>query len=1249
MIHFLANRFAKKIAFGLLFLFYSNLVLAGFQVMRYYNQYNIKNIPVKFLTGKERVSTLSNSISSPLGFEKNIPRNGVVYNNDENPRGSINPAQRFLENAEFTTGPTQPEMQSFQSANNSNMVDLFTGDFSYNIPLLDVGGYPINIGYRSGISMDQEASWVGLGWNINPGTITRNMRGLPDDFNGGNDTITKTSSIKENKTVGVTAGATGELVGVPLNLSASLGIFHNNYKGWGLETGLNASLNAGAKANGALTGGLSITNNSQEGLSIAPSLSVSINQNEALANAGVAGSVTTSLSYNSRTGLKGLQLQAGVRQHVSDSKNQWSSDYSSSISFATSSYTPTITMPFTSSQYSFTGKIGGLKKVKTNSLFVTGYVSKQRIDAKDLTQVLPAYGYLHYQNGAKDGSSLLDFNREKEIPYREKPAIAHIAVPNYTYDLFSISGEGTGGMFRAYRGDIGFIHDHYIKTKDQSFRGSIDVAVGDITHGGLDINLNRSYTQNGPWVNENALKNNMSFSKPNGLHEAAYFRNPGEKAINSKSFYDSIGGDDVVTVDLYQRDINSSLITATNFLKRYNKSKLVGKLPVTSTSLLKKERDKRSQVISYLTATEASMVGFSKYIENYKFNDFKLKNCYGISENPDGEGTGLNAQYFNNISLSGQPTGSNHIDSINFTAPGVNYSARWSGRIKAPITGEYTISTETDDGVRLWINDSLFINDWNQHPKVTNSFKVNLVKDEYYNIKMEYYNGPVTGVAYLKWSHSGLASHFVPKRFLYTKPLTDTFAVSGSPLTLEKRINTFRKKDHISEITVLNTDGRRYIYGIPVYNLLQKEATFSVDGSQGDSHSGLVTYNPGAGDNTSGNKKGKDWYYNSETVPAYAHTFLLSNIVSPDYVDVAGDGITADDLGDAIKFNYSKISGVMNPFKWRAPFGINTATYNEGLKTDNRDDKGNYVYGEKELWYLHSLESKSMVATFVLEGREDIWTVDEAGNKVSQSTAKKLKEINLYSKADFLKNDINAIPIKTVHFEYSYDLCKGANNGSTGKLTLTKIWFSYNGNNKGKLNPYVFTYHNNNPNHNIKSYDKWGNYKDPLQNPGSSAGKIITNAEYPYSLQDSATAAVNAAAWALTDIKLPSGGRMKVDYESDDYAYVQNRRALEMFKVVGLASSPAFSNASQRLFDKSKDYLYVFVNVTSPVASKTEVYKKYLEGIKKLHFKLSVRMPADKYGSGYEYIPCYADLENNESYGVVNAKTIWIKIKGITK
>ena len=60
----------------------------------------------------------------------------------------------------LTSGPSQPEFNSFTPIGTSDMVSLTTGDFSYNLPLLDVGGYPINLSYDSGITTDQESSWV---------------------------------------------------------------------------------------------------------------------------------------------------------------------------------------------------------------------------------------------------------------------------------------------------------------------------------------------------------------------------------------------------------------------------------------------------------------------------------------------------------------------------------------------------------------------------------------------------------------------------------------------------------------------------------------------------------------------------------------------------------------------------------------------------------------------------------------------------------------------------------------------------------------------------------------------------------------------------------------------------------------------------------------------------------------------------------------------------------------------------------
>ena len=84
----------------------------------------------------------------------------------------------------LTGGPSQPEFNSFTPIGTSDMVSLTSGNFNYNIPIMDVGGYPLNLAYDSGVTMDQEASWVGLGWNLNVGQINRQIRGIPDDFDG---------------------------------------------------------------------------------------------------------------------------------------------------------------------------------------------------------------------------------------------------------------------------------------------------------------------------------------------------------------------------------------------------------------------------------------------------------------------------------------------------------------------------------------------------------------------------------------------------------------------------------------------------------------------------------------------------------------------------------------------------------------------------------------------------------------------------------------------------------------------------------------------------------------------------------------------------------------------------------------------------------------------------------------------------------------------------------------------------------
>src|SRR5205085_1089046 len=53
--------------------------------------------------------------------------------------------------------------------------------------------------------------------------------------------------------------------------------------------------------------------------------------------------------------------------------------------------------------------------------------------------------------------------------------------------------------------------------------------------------------------------------------------------------------------------------------------------------------------------------------------------------------------------------------------------------------------------------------------------------------------------------------------------------------------------------------------------------------------------------------------------------------------------------------------------------------------------------------------------------------IDENGGiDLTDNSSKRLKKIDLYSKADLKKNGIlKAKPIKTVNFEYDYSLCAG--------------------------------------------------------------------------------------------------------------------------------------------------------------------------------------------------------------------------------
>ena len=67
------------------------------------------------------------------------------------------------------------------------MVNVFSGDFVYNLPVVNIpgpnsSGYALSLSYHAGSGIADDASWVGHGWTINPGSINRSLRGFPDEY-----------------------------------------------------------------------------------------------------------------------------------------------------------------------------------------------------------------------------------------------------------------------------------------------------------------------------------------------------------------------------------------------------------------------------------------------------------------------------------------------------------------------------------------------------------------------------------------------------------------------------------------------------------------------------------------------------------------------------------------------------------------------------------------------------------------------------------------------------------------------------------------------------------------------------------------------------------------------------------------------------------------------------------------------------------------------------------------------------------
>ena len=1072
------------------------------------------------------------------------------------------------------SGPSQTDYDGFTSTDTTEMVDLSTGDFKYDIPLMTVpgpdGGYPIVLSYNAGVGMNDEASWVGLGWNLNPGVINRQLRGLPDDFNGeNNDRITKTDYIRDNTTMGLTItnnlipplpevyGVDFSMVAPNLSIPMSYTMYYNTYAGLGsriaLGVGFTSLMGQCSAIDAAASVNLSIDSN-QGGQFDAD---VSATGRVGMLN----GSISRGITYNPRGGITAVRKNltfglTGIPKTMIKAGG----------SFATSSHIPDVAIPMVGVNTALTVDLeAGIMGIHANlPITLEGNFSTMMVQNK--TRNFKPYGYI-YSHLRKNGGEkcIMDYNRENDVPVNMK--LPSLPVPVATNDIYTVKGVGGGSIFRAMRNDAGIYYTPDAYSRNAGASVGLEAAIAAGFKAAADINGYYSSSYTGKWRSDYANLSDLEFGNYDNL-------NTGE-ARTREPFYFRMLGEQTP----FQNNVLYTL---------FDKAE-PSAVSIAPVNAIQEEMDAES---------------IPEYEGDYPFTGIQ-KFRAGIKNEMNGKAI---PKYQRNI------------------------------REKRTALVEYrTVGEIKNSGTEFFKSPS----------RVT-----------------PYDNTPLDG---------------------YT---LDYFNFNESHL----------QNNHIGEFSVLQTDGSRCHYGIPAYNKTQKEARFSymptmatVPAMEEASMSApLVIYDPLMHQNPMLNYS-RDQYVAINEMSAYAHAHLLTSITSHDYVDLTSNGPSADDYGSYTKFNYNRFE---ENFKWRIPYTeqSNTAINMKGYLSVPYDNIAAFTYGTKEVWYLHSVETKTHIAFFITSDRLDGLQAggENGGRDLSGKKLQKLDKIILFSKKDLELNSSAPKAIQTIDFYYSYDLCpnvptnSGASvgagshptdpsrdaNSKKGKLTLNKVTITNESSSKGRLTPYVFEYANNiddvneNPQYAYGSVDRWGTYRP--DNYEVFDGMKIKNETNSYTVQDEINKGkldTQASAWNLKKINTPSGGTIRIEYEADDYGYVQDRQAQQMVQIVGTGKvnrdTQGYDDSIDKIFGKGspahtkvpirENYRRIYFRPEKALTGANDTEKKaevlkYLEGIpnNQIYFKVSERLQIPKehtisMGFVSDYVTGYMEMEalSGNNYGFI--------------
>lgn len=147
---------------------------------------------------------------------------------------------------------------------------------------------------------------------------------------------------------------------------------------------------------------------------------------------------------------------------------------------------------------------------------------------------------------------------------------------------------------------------------------------------------------------------------------------------------------------------------------------------------------------------------------------------------------GLTGIYYDNLFGGLQDTFSRIDTTVNFNWSGSSpdpsmdentYRVVWIGQVNPEFTETYTFYVNTDDGVRLWVDGTVLVNNWVDQSATQRSGSIALTGNTKYDIMMEYYQRGGGAVAELSWGSSSVSKQIIPSASLYALGYTGDLPV----------------------------------------------------------------------------------------------------------------------------------------------------------------------------------------------------------------------------------------------------------------------------------------------------------------------------------------------------------------------------------------------------------------------------------------------------------------------------------------